>query len=170
MKIRAGFVSNSSSSSYVIIDSSGKKHADLPVIHGGSERILRIPFDLHNPHAEFGWEQTDYRDFESKLCFACLQACYHDGIDDRGVPVLGDWHEMIERVLKKELNLTKVEFFLTTGGECDPQYGFLSPGYIDHQSSAEENENTEIFDSDRALSDFLFNEGSYIHGDNDNHG
>ena len=45
----------------------------------------------------------------------------------------------------------------------------IKDGYIDHQSSACEGENIQIFESEKDLEAFIFDDEAYIVGDNDNH-
>jgi len=187
MKTRTGFVSNSSSSSFVVIDHSDNKEYALRVLRsrgtqherGFDESVLCLPHDLEGMSncLEFGWERCRRDDFLDRLAFACLQACYHDD-EEAGTdncysgsarrPTVGSWHEMISNALKSlDDTIKQVEFFVSRDWCQDSDEGVVT-GFIDHQSSWVEGSNGEIFDSVEELRDFLFNEGSYVQTCNDN--
>ena len=71
MKIRNGFVSNSSSSSFVVI---GSGNIRIPKFN---KKVLMVPEDFGG-NTEFGWEETRYSDLGSKINFAYLQTQYID--------------------------------------------------------------------------------------------
>lgn len=144
MKKRLGFVSNSSSSSFIVIGNSNK----LDEISGELYRVGE------NGHTEFGWDIDDIRDIDSRINFCYLQ------ILSTGNKV---WKEMLEQVIKENSEVKTIDYLLKDDweGECC--------GYIDHQSGAGEGENTEMFDNKEKLKQFIFDSASYIHTDNDNH-
>ena len=150
MKIRTAFVSNSSSASFVVID-----HSDIRPPRYLEDTLIINGMD---GKTEFGWEYDKYYDFESKLNFAVLQieAVSNDASS-------GLWREMLENVIRKHTNVTNFEYMLTN--DYDSKYY----GYIEHQSSSYEGQNTEIFDNEEDLAAFLFGDSSYICTDNDNH-
>lgn len=152
MKTRNGFISNSSSTSFVITKEDKKIN----------DKIL--PFELvigEFGQTEFGWQQEIYKDIYSKINFAYLQAM---DISQTNRIISKEWLEMLYEVLKKHgaINITSI-----ITDRWDEEDGTF--GYIDHQSSASEGQNTEIFDSEKDLEAFIFGEKSYIHCDNDNH-
>lgn len=148
MKIRNGFVSNSSSSSFIVINGRGQLSLPLLKSMGDKYGVYHIG---ENGHTDFGWEQTKYSDTDSKINFAYLQAARYVNLD-KSI----EWLSMLNDSIKRNTGATAVM----------PMY---DQGYIDHQSCASEGSNTEMFNSPGALDDFLFGEGSYIQGDNDNH-
>jgi hypothetical protein len=156
MKIRQCFVSNSSSSSFVVINDSVNKSLieELKDTYYNYELVV----DGKLGHTEFGWEENYYHDFGSKLIFAYLQCL---GTNNK------EWLRMLDDVLYETLKVKTVFWNITN--EYNSKETEKTWGYIDHQSSACEGENTEIFESKQALTNFLFSEKSYIHTDNDNH-
>lgn len=141
MKTRHGFVSNSSSSSFIVINTDKSTHhpPNLPAYFSVGDQ----------GQDEFGWQDEQYDSFESKLNFAFLQAkeASKDGNDE--------WLEML-RVVLGECGAT----------EIDEDMGEWS--HIDHQSAYCEGENCEMFESLEQLRNFLFNSSSYIQCGNDN--
>lgn len=148
-KVRKGFVSNSSSSSFVVI---------------GTGKLEKIEVDRelvvgHSGTTEFGWDETQYSGMWSLINFAYLQT---DGRPE--------WLEMLETVIKEHLGCSSIVWLINSGyGDLpDTPHGGYVWGYIDHQSSACEGENTEIFENADILKRFLFSRDSYIQGGNDN--
>lgn len=141
MKKRITFISNSSSSSFIVIS-----NGELDQIN--EEDTLLVP-TLRGEMC-FGWQEEKYNDIYSKLNFCVLQCL--NVWDTKGK----NWFEMLKEVVKDKLNL-------------DLELDEHTQGYIDHQSSAYEGSNTEMFDNKEDLKQFLFSSGSYIQNDNDNH-
>lgn len=144
MKIRNGFVSNSSSSSFVVIDA--KNGYSIPL-------RLQSPIvyiDNRFGTSEFGWGSETIEDGCSRIIFAYLQIYYDDNNEQ--------WLEMLEEVIKENTPVKEIVWKINT------EYA-----YIDHQSNAAEGQNTEIFDSKERLKDFIFGKDSKIVLDNDNH-
>lgn len=168
MKYRYGFVSNSSSSSYIVISKGTAKQKDIPEKAFNEKGELPIPNDFGN--YSFGWDTKWYGSTLDRINFAFCQLMYL--CDENFPPKEGEAYElflMFEEVLKEEGITPKYIILKKDAKEegqwlCAMDYDF----YIDHQSSAIEGVNIEMFDSKESLHDFLFNEGSGIQGGNDN--
>jgi hypothetical protein len=155
MKKRIGFVSNSSSSSFVVIDT--KK---------GYDTIKGLSYEVGKEgESEFGWGIIDIKDIHSRINFAYLQTLEVGNVEQGN-----KWKQMLESAIKENSNVKEIEYLIDIdhirgeGGVGKDKIW----GYIDHQSSALEDENTEIFKNKDTLKDFIFGKGSYIHLDNDN--
>ena len=164
MKIRTGFVSNSSSSSFIVIRSGDNHIPNLP------ETLV---VDGKFGETEFGWQRDEHWDFGSKLIFAYLQTIYRNNFLDRyykNRPLLQNdheenWLDMLEKVVIQNTNVKRIEWLIGEDERCDsPNWA-----YIDHQSNAAENQNIEMFDNEDNLKAFLFGGNSKICTDNDNH-
>jgi hypothetical protein len=155
MKIRSGFVSNSSSSSYIVIADSTN-----PMTNGLWQReypLSTLDVRYIGGKRKFGWEVEHSGDFPSKLWFAYMQAVYAKR---------PEWVKMLEEVITEVIpHIEKIVWPVNFQDWKSEDYG-----YIDHQSAAyEDGINTEMFDDPNTLKKFLFHPYSYIKTDNDNH-
>lgn len=85
---------------------------------------------------------------------------------------------MLEKVLKEKFPDIQTILPVLGDWKCEnktvehPVWGneiYMKYGYIDHSSSACEDQNLEMFETEENLKNFLFNNSSYIQNDNDNH-
>lgn len=163
MKARQGFVSNSSSTSFVVIEH-GPRH------YQGSWEGLRWARYEEEGDREFGWEKRTYNGLYTKVNFAYLQVYYARRAEEMGrnytSPGTADrWKEMLDKVIMEHTGAVEVNHRIYDEEDAEDRQPW---GYIDHQSSAIEGDNTEIFDDEETLKDFLFCNASYIQGGNDN--
>jgi hypothetical protein len=159
MKTRDGFVSNSSSSSFIVIGNGPR----LIPAYASFRHMLDDNGNLRigeQGEAQFGWTPEDHTDFWSRANFCYLQACYARRME---------WVNMLNETLVGTLDVRGIVWTLQNPETDDYDTPDLRYAYIDHQSNAGDGENIDMFDSPERLEDFLFCEGSKIHTDNDNH-
>jgi hypothetical protein len=156
MKTRNGFVSNSSSASFLVIV---KEHYEkLPTMPNPYMYLV----DSRTGRFEFGWTPKKHHEEGTKMIFAYLQTQYRAIVNPAQA---AQWLQMLEEVIQEELGVEKVKWHL----HMDPDLETGEEAYIDHQSNAANGRNMELFADKETLRYFLFNPKSHIVVDNDNH-
>ena len=188
MKLRSDYVSNSSSSSFIIIAKDGVDMTETisAEFSSYSEDWTHYEVPCKNGKHEFGWEWEDTCTFEGKLNFVAIQLLYlfMEKIENRDREYKREFtgkdfdrlHDMLKKVCKERFhfNVKLNEDAIKTHIWHDNEKGYCSYAtlddeyYIDHQSAASEGCCMEMFESEDALYDFLRFETSYIRGGNDN--
>lgn len=175
MKSRLGYISNSSSSSFVMVPESAVK-----AMHERTGPLDESPLKemflkaLERDDAmydgkwtglidggvrEFGWDVESYHDEETKWNWLVLQAYY--GGDE--------WHEHRTSEYRERLEsyLYDLGFDVSIDWDGISRLESDCDAYIDHQSI----DSDETFDMvDRVgISEFLLSQDCFVHTDNDNH-
>ena len=197
MKIRKGFVSNSSSSSFIVPDmkvpedfdySSLKSYFNLDEstcdYEGNLRRVYSITLPIIEGNRYFGWEDTRYTDFVNKLnyIFLQLQSMHQD------IRLKNKLEYTLEKALKsiceKAYNLKKLKYgeftakvdynhLLSSTSVFESIYKYGDIYHIDHQSTWGEHEPAIVkyFAQNEPNADlmekYLVGE-SYIQGGDDN--
>lgn len=183
MKIRNGFVSNSSSSSFVFVAKGNPKKVEVSDLYLNEkllwqgQRILALGKDHETTNLKFGWEWRKYKDWTEKAVWAWLQIWYAneilttdhynkeyaEGVRKGNQLHPKEWLEMLNKVIKEHTNVDDVYWdWLTVSKDS-------YDAYIDHQSTCiEDPDMLNIFSSEDALARFIFNDDSYIATGNDN--
>lgn len=180
MKNRNGFVSNSSSSSFIVYRKGDDKDTgEIPCecitersrpFGQGTYKVLCLPSKECGDTA-FGWENERHHSLMSRLNWCAIQMMYARNIDkafelDNGekAPI---WRlkENFKNVVEKCFGVT-VEYNYNSIASDGFEGDFA---YIDHQSSIYEDRSIpEFFADPEAIEAFLTGAHSYIQGGNDN--
>ena len=168
MKIRTGFVSNSSSSSFILIDAYGDTDPQLEANfsvwvneHIVSNKKLGQNVFAYVPTQEFGWQFEAYNEMWDKLDFMLLQSRLTGKYDDdyaKHKTALLEFFQQYNSSIGKVCVLNKL---------YDEEYDYNEyMGYIDHQSVG--GENLDMMESVDSIRHWLFSPKSYILCGNDN--
>lgn len=105
---------------------------------------------------EFGWEEEQYSDAQSKASYMAIYAMDWAGKNkNKFIKILKD-------VIKKQTKCNDVIFNFSTDYDKD------NWSYIDHQS-VEDKDYDYLFEDEEKLRQFIFNPNSILTTDNDNH-
>ena len=197
MKIRNGFVSNSSSSSFIVPDMSVPETLDYNSLRsffnlsestqdyeGVPRETYSITLPVAKGHKYFGWAGTRYTDFADKLnyLFLQIQSLYQN------IRLENELEYALEKALKsiceKAYNLKELKYgefavkvdynyLLPPTSVFESMYDFKNIYSIDHQSTWGEKEQivADYFNRNKPSADLIekYLVGrSYIQGGNDN--
>ena len=168
MKIRTGFVSNSSSSSFIVYGQSKWNENAERNLKAYIHRFIDGHVFRYNPQEDFGWNFRVYYDWMSKFDWAFLQMYYHlyepehTYYYETMLEFLRLYYPEIERIETKRFQLEQYPDF-----EDEDYYVEDEPsGYIDHESIG--GENAEILEDVDTLRNFILCDDSFICNQNDN--
>ena len=197
MKIRKGFVSNSSSSSFIVPDMRVPEALDYGSLRsffnldesiydyeGNLRRVYTITLPITEGNRYFGWEETRYTEFTDKLNYLFLQieSMHQD------VRLKNKLEHTLEKALKsiceKAYNIKKLKYggftvkvdynrLFSPTSAFSSIYKYDDIYYIDHQSAWGENEPGVVKyfaqnEPDVDLMEKYLVGDSYIQGGNDN--
>ena len=189
MKTRIGFVSNSSSSSFLVIKSDIFVIPHMPKQYKDKTTLL-VPHTFGG-ETEFGRQRQNYGDFGSRLNFAYLIALqlekcretdaskFHEDFlkDKRRMKIFKRKGEvkLLEKVLIDNIpGLKTIKWHLVENeyGLNDDREHNTVDGYIDHGSTWSENFDNyyDIFENEDSVFQWLFGAENYIANRSDEYG
>lgn len=148
MKVRCGFISNSSSSSFVVIDYASNKFNKLASI---DDNVIEIG---ECGEVEFGWGPCKITDIFSRINLAAIIIKEYMPVD-----IIDEYWKLLEKVIFANTSYNAISYNKIKNGQIY--------AYVDHQSVSGMRE--DIFKSEDSLRTFIFGSNSYIQLDNDNH-
>lgn len=186
MKIRQDYVSNSSSSSYIVICMNSANDDTFRIKSKFSHDVQYLIPNKNGKH-QFGWECEITSSFDGKMNFIGIQLLellmiMMERTKDRKYAIYfnGDanaefnrCHEMLKKVCKEKFGLEVVLDTDLLGIMFYDDFNGFSPKlsydfYIDHQSSVIEGQCMKMFKDEETLYNFMKTKDSYIQGGNDN--
>jgi hypothetical protein len=187
MKIRNGFVSNSSSSSFVVFSPSLIYEIPMLLKHQKDQKTLKIPQTFGGEY-EFGRQRQNYTDFGSRLNWAIIHAlsikkCWdekdekernyipsvYEGENLKFLEKYSNCLDLIYEVLKENIKVENIKnnilYYNSPYQKIDEDE--FCEGYIDHGSSWHEREQNiiDIFGEEpnkESIFEWLFNPGNYV--------
>ena len=176
MKIRNGFVSNSSSSSFIVnVKTNEIDRWELnDYLKDCGDKAYEITLPIKAGTYSFGWETERWYDVVSKLNYVVIQAFHSSkSYDNRYV---------IEKALERRIKEVKgwdADIYVNWDYNAVMYDSGVSWAEIDHQSLWYEFREDEcygippvhdVFESAENMENYLFNSHAYIQGGNDNGG
>lgn len=188
MKERHGFVSNSSSSSFIVpimnsiedvnYESLQRyfKASEVACWDGGTRKAYSITLPVESGAHCFDWEETTYDSFASKLNYLIIQI---EGLEDTRLrnTLKGKLREALKSICRKAYNEESIYSFDVLIDynklKWDSIYNYAELYNIDHQSTWYESEDTvsSYFKTHKPDADLIENYlvgDSYVQGGNDN--
>ena len=176
MKIRKDFITNSSSSSFIVINTEDYDIDNLIISEHELEHFRNIGIFEYGKY-QFGWEEEKSYDFKSKMNFLLILlgrlAEYLKDIKEdsskkieyeKDLKNLTEYRENLLQAVSdigiEDIDWTKVLDRIS--------YKHDDYAYIDHQSNILEHDYSMLLESVSNIQSFLFNEKSYIITSNDN--
>lgn len=155
MKIRNGFISNSSSSSFIIF---GENNFRIPKLHKAyNNNIILIP-QTFGGTTDFR-SNNEYKDFADKLNFAALCAWAKEspsGYDNEETP----WTNMLYEVIIEEFHVS--DFYINyMNDESSPIWEGPMHQHVEYDSGIIDG-GACLFESKEDLKRFLFAPDSYV--------
>lgn len=191
MKIRSGFISNSSSSSFIVPVMNNIENfnyqslksyftvEDQYYYDSSKFKSFSILLPISSGNKNFGWEIDTYSDFEDKLNYLFLQI---EGLDDSlriKYALKSKLEESLQSICKKAYDLSKTDRYTFNIKidynfiKYDSIYDWNDLFMIDHQSTWCENIGsiTDYFNKNKPNAELIEKYligNSYIQGGNDN--
>lgn len=184
MKVRSDFVSNSSSSSFIVIVKNGTDETYKIKLRHADDRFAYL-FPTEDANHQFGWDERLYSSFAEKMNFIGIQLLELKIMAAEGarpfykknpVEEFERCYGMLHKVCKEKFDLCvclneevlSALIYKNNDGAYKSCIKLNDNYYIDHQSCVTENQCMEMFESEETLYDFLRFRESCIEGGNDN--
>lgn len=175
-KLRKGFVSNSSSSSYIVMANEFPSDDEINKCKDQIAQEMEDSYDTDDRlilpnrdigETEFGWQETVYDTFGDRLNFCAQQIVDLKHYAKEGYEII-DYSGSLPHGTAYQKYLDMLKDVCNTYLGVEIQVVEQEFCYIDHQSSAVEGCNMDMFKDNDSLVRFIFNSKSHIVGGNDN--